>query len=100
MDKYSKRDQQFIDEVWNKVRYLEYVKSEKELVKKREKALRRKKLLFSIPFIAIALIIIISIVLLDKITMELLFVAGILLISESLLYEYLLSIKLCGGDLL
>ena len=97
IDKSDQRNIDFISGVWQKVRYLEYIKHEEELIKQNNKRFLIKKLKIGTYLFAAALFILLPVVLTIGFNMFTILVIGIVILSESTLYEYLQNVNIQRG---
>lgn len=99
MDEIKKDDQvnrDFIAGVWQKVRYLEYLKCEDETIKHNTKILIIKNIKIGVCLTAIALMIIIPVLLTIEINAASIVIIGIVALSSGTLYEYIENVNIHG----
>lgn len=87
------KDREFIDSVWRKVRYLEYLKIEDLKVRENNKKLFLMKIKLGAFLLMGALIIIIPLLLGIGFNLFSIFIIGLVTLGEGNLYEYLLNIN-------
>ncbi len=97
INKDDQRDTDFISGVWQKVRYLEYIKHEEELVKQNNKKLVIKRLRIGTCLFTAALLILLPVLLTIGLNMFSILIIGIVALSESTLYEYLQNTNIQRG---
>ncbi|WP_425446494.1 hypothetical protein [Dethiothermospora halolimnae] len=94
----EKNNKDFLQGVWNKVRYLEYKKWEEEKVKENRKKIRKRNKKIVITFIPITIVTVclVLVMMRENVTLEYI-ISFILAIGT--LYERILNSSLFGGDL-
>lgn len=97
IDKDDQKDPDFISGVWQKVRYLEYVKYEEELVKQNNKKLLIKKLKIGTYLFAAAQLILLPVLLTIGFNMFSIIIIGIVALSGSILYDYIQNVNIHRG---
>lgn len=94
MDNYSPEEKEFINDVWNKVRYIEQTRIEEEIIKRNKKNIRKKQ----VKSVLISLttgIILLSPLIIDKSSIgNALPYVGLVLLSCGILYEHILHSKI------
>ena len=100
MNDYVKSDKEFVDEVWNKVRYVQYQRMENEKVRKNEKAIFRKKVKCSIISLMITLILIVPLLAIEEFDIGVALLIGIIALGSSVSYEYFINTIINRGDIL
>lgn len=83
----NEKDKEFIDEVWKKVNYLEYVrlKDEREIQYKKEG--KKRKIKLGLIFSSVLCILLIPVLITKKFDMIYVFVLGICILGFSCYYE-------------
>jgi hypothetical protein len=82
-------DREFIAGVWQKVRYLEYLKREEEIVKENTRHLLKLKVKTALCLLAAALIVAVPLILAMGINIFTIIITGTVLLSEGILYEHI-----------
>lgn len=100
MHDFKEQERNFLDGVWNKVRYLEQMKLEDRKVKARQRRLNYIRFKIGLSSLVICLILLLPVLLLGGLNTGVLVYIGTILISGSLIYDYILHSKLYGGDVL
>lgn len=96
-DKSDADDKEFIEGVWQKVRYLEYLKNEEEIVSKNNKHLFKVKIKTALCLLAAALIFIVPLVIAIGVNIFTIIVIGMVILSEGIIYEYLENVNIYRG---
>lgn len=89
----SCKERDFIQGVWRKVRYLEYVQSEQETIKENQRKLREKKLRIGILLTTFVLLMTVPLFIFFGIGMFSLVLNGFAYLSAGALYEYLVGVE-------
>jgi hypothetical protein len=87
-------DREFIAGVWQKVRYLEYMKYEEKIVRKNNKNLFAVKFRTALCLLAAALIFLVPLVITIGINIFTTIVIGTILLSEGVIYEYIENVNM------
>lgn len=88
MDHYSKQDQEFLDGVWSKVRYLEYVQAEQQQIKQNARRLRTVRFKLAALLMTAVIMISIPILLLNGFDLGSIIGIGVLVLGAGAFYEY------------
>lgn len=96
-DKSDTDNKEFIEGVWQKVRYLEYLKYEEEIVRENSKHFLKVKIKTALCLLAAALIFIVPLVIAARINIFTIIVIGMLILSEGIIYEYLENVNIYRG---
>ncbi|MFZ5354685.1 MAG: hypothetical protein ACOZCL_18435 [Bacillota bacterium] len=84
-----KGNEEFIDGVWSKVRYLEYMKREEDIIRENNRAIVKRRLRLLAAFAAALVFVIIPLILVAGYDTGALYVSGIILLGCGAAYEYL-----------
>lgn len=89
MTDFNKEQGDFLEGVWRKVKYMEYIKAEEETVKKRQQLLRTRKIKIVVSLSLIVLLVITPTLFMAGINMGTIFLFGFLVMCASSFYENL-----------
>lgn len=93
MNNYSCEEKEFINGVWNKVRYLEQMRIEEEIIIKNKRNVRKKQTVSAFTSLTTS-ILLLSPLLINKISIgTALLYAGLVLLGCGIIYEHLLYTK-------
>lgn len=93
-EKIEADDNQFIEGVWQKVRYLEYIKKEDEIIRENNKHLSSVKIKTALCLLAAAIIVTVPLVITIGINILTIIVIGTVLLSEGIMYEYIQNVSI------
>lgn len=83
----NKKDKEFIDEVWKKVNYLEYVRVKDEREIQCKKVDKKRKIQLVLIFCSVLCILLIPVLITKKLDMIYVYVLGICILGFSCYYE-------------
>lgn len=99
MNNLSSNENEFIQEVWSKVRYLEYKKDEQEIVYKKQSKIRKERIKFILIILSALSPCSIAIFIVSGIHLYSMIAVGILILIASALYEYVQEIRITRRSL-
>lgn len=91
-------DKEFIEGVWQKVRYLEYIKQEEETIKENNKYLFLVRIKTALCLLAVAILFAVPLLMTEGVNIFTIIVIGSVLLSEGIIYEYIQSICILRGN--
>ena len=94
MSNYSPKEQNFIDGVWDKVRYIEQMRSEEESIRRNKKNYRKKKIMSGLISLTTTTILLSPLLISKSSIVNALPYVGIVLLICGILYEHLIYSKI------
>jgi uncharacterized membrane protein (DUF106 family) len=94
MEQFNETEKDFVASVWRKVRVLEYIKAEQELIEQRSHKLMKKKLKVGVTLFLMVSVITIPVFLILGFNIGTLCICGILALIAGSVYEYLENAEL------
>lgn len=88
MKDYSREEKDFLEGVWSKVRYLEYVKEEQEKIKQNSRKLAAAKMKLAAMLAVAVIMISVPIIMLNGLELSTFLGVGLLLLGAGAVYEY------------
>ncbi|MBS4539019.1 hypothetical protein GOQ27_11140 [Clostridium sp. D2Q-11] len=97
MTDYDREERNFINGVWGNVRYLEWKKRENEKVLENKRKIRKRNIILGLYIFFVVMMIVVPILYFGELDAGLLYIIGTIILSGSIIYEYLESKKMFGG---
>lgn len=88
MKNYSDADKDFLDGVWSKIRYLEYVKAEQEKVKQNSRRLAAARIKLASALAVAVIMISVPMLVITGLELGTMLGIGLLLLGAGAIYEY------------